>query len=538
MTRTDRPAEAQGYPLEEDGASDNDYDLLPYVSMPFAYSQPARLAAMGALHGLDAPNADRARVLELGCASGGNLVPLAARFPHARFLGLDLSRQHVDHGRRRIAGLGLSNIEIRQADIADAGLAGETFDYVLCHGVFSWVPRVVQEAIFAICNRHLSAEGMAVISYNVLPGWHLRNVVRGICLPHAGTGGAPQERVARARAILNDVAKTTDPALPYGHVVRSEAARLAKRPASYILGEFLAPCNDPCTFGAFAGRAAAFGLAYLCEADLPSSAPESSAPQAAAQIRAYAGTSDRLLQEYTDVFSGRTFRRSILVRAERTPLLAQPAQSHLAGLHFAAALQADALRKTERGSAFIDPAGRRFVVSDPAMGRAVARLAARFPATATLQELADSQPDGTLCDGPQAAKAVFKLLTTGRASVASLPLHCGVASATRPCLWPLARREIATGQPWVTSQRHLSVLLTPTLRLLLPLMDGTRDRAVLAKHLSNAVRSGTFKITTEGDPSMAHDDPHLDEVCTSTVVRAIEHAARNALLASEEPASQ
>src|SRR5215831_1986601 len=96
----------------------DEYDQLPYPSMPFAYTQPARLAALTALFGVEAPAADTAHVLELGCASGGNIIPLAARFPNASFLGIDLSQRQIDDGRRRIAALGLSNVEIRQGDLA------------------------------------------------------------------------------------------------------------------------------------------------------------------------------------------------------------------------------------------------------------------------------------------------------------------------------------------------------------------------------------------------------------------------------------
>ena len=84
-----------------------DYDLLPYPSMPIAYTQPAHLAALGTLFGLAPPAAEHARVLELGCAAGGNIIPLAARFPEASFLGIDLSQRHIADGQDRIAALGL-----------------------------------------------------------------------------------------------------------------------------------------------------------------------------------------------------------------------------------------------------------------------------------------------------------------------------------------------------------------------------------------------------------------------------------------------
>src|ERR1700712_2338751 len=122
-----------------------DYDLLPYPSMPLAYTQPAHLAALATLFGLAPPNAEQARVLELGCAAGGNIIPLAARFPQASFLGIDLSQRHIADGQDRIATLGLCNVRLQQSDLTTLELGNEEFDYIICHGVFSWVPEAARD---------------------------------------------------------------------------------------------------------------------------------------------------------------------------------------------------------------------------------------------------------------------------------------------------------------------------------------------------------------------------------------------------------
>ena len=105
------------------------YETLPYDSMPFAHTQPSNLAALATLFGHTPPNVGTARVLDLGCASGGNIVPLAARFPKAQFTGIDLSRRHVDIARERIAALGLTNIAIRQGDLAEESEAPTRFSH-------------------------------------------------------------------------------------------------------------------------------------------------------------------------------------------------------------------------------------------------------------------------------------------------------------------------------------------------------------------------------------------------------------------------
>jgi len=182
------------------------YENLPYPSMPFAYSQPPHLEALATLFDFDAPAASQARVLELGCASGGNIIPLAKRFPKASFLGVDLSRKHIALGRQRTTALNVSNVRLTQADLTEFS-STETFDYVICHGVFSWVPKHTQDAIFRICNESLAVNGIVAISYNVLPGWHLRKVVRDLFLHYASAQESPQERVAQARKVLDLTAK-------------------------------------------------------------------------------------------------------------------------------------------------------------------------------------------------------------------------------------------------------------------------------------------------------------------------------------------
>ena len=105
------------------------YDLLPYESKPFAQSQPARLGALARLFGLEAAPMENARVLELGCASGGNIIPHAALYPNATFVGVDLARTQVAAGRARIERMGLDNVEILCKSFTEIGEELGAFDY-------------------------------------------------------------------------------------------------------------------------------------------------------------------------------------------------------------------------------------------------------------------------------------------------------------------------------------------------------------------------------------------------------------------------
>jgi SAM-dependent methyltransferase len=150
------------YEYDVDEAVDRrgaDYDAAPYDLHAFPQSAPGQLAAIAYLFGLDAPEASTARVLKIGCASGGNLIPLAAKHPEARAVGIDLSPVQIGEGRRRAQALGLGNLELVRGDIARMELAAlGQIDFVISHGVYSWVPENVQEV--APADRMRSRRGL------------------------------------------------------------------------------------------------------------------------------------------------------------------------------------------------------------------------------------------------------------------------------------------------------------------------------------------------------------------------------------------
>ncbi len=147
------------------------YDELPYDSLPLPETQPDFLAAMAKLHGFDAPDPRRARILELGCAQGGNLIPLAWRWPESDCVGVELSRVQAEAGAAFVKRLGLPNVRIVHGDLAALPDDLGAFDYIIAHGVFSWVPPAVQQALLEACRRHLSPQGVAYVSFNVAAGW-------------------------------------------------------------------------------------------------------------------------------------------------------------------------------------------------------------------------------------------------------------------------------------------------------------------------------------------------------------------------------
>jgi SAM-dependent methyltransferase len=502
-----------------------DFDRLPYPSLPVDYSEPAHLAAMARMFGLAAPDAANARVLELGCASGGNIIPLAARFPNASFLGIDLSQRHVEQGQRRAAQLDLRNIKIVQGDLTQSSFGPEAFDYIICHGVFSWVPKAAQDAILRICGESLSADGVAAVSYNVLPGWHMRRVVRDICLMHADPREAPEQRVAKAREAVSGIAQALKGNTPYAVQLRHEAEKLAKAPAAYVLGEFLSEHNVPCYFSEFAGRAGAQGLSFVCEADVATSLPEFFFPEALEQIRARARGNTGALQQYTDFFSGRQFRRSLLVKSSRAKEISPTIDvSRLRDLHFSAELKLDETKSKPDAPVFVDVKGRLASPKDPLVAHMLSLLASRYPSTSTVAELA-----GTFGGNQDAERRVLSTLLTllgnEQASASVLPMHVGSADRERPLAWAPARLDAAARQPWASGQHHKAVKMSAPIALMLPLMDGTRDRAALRGAMAEIIeRAGASADAT------LNGERDLDADLDGLVATALTYAARHGLL--------
>jgi SAM-dependent methyltransferase len=532
--RTDRPPDIVAMPAARqlpEAPAETGHEQLPYPSMPITLSQPQHLAALAALFGIDAPGAATARVLELGCAAGGNIIPLALRFPDARFTGIDLSPRHIAAGRDRIARLGVRNVELRQADLAQFDPAGRRYDYLICHGVFSWVPPPAQDAILRLCRDALVPNGAATISYNVLPGWHLRAVIRDLCLRYAGPDGTPQRRVALARAALARFAEAASPSDPYGRVLRTEARRLAGVPAAYILGEFLAPHNAPCHVGDFIARAAAAGLDYLCEADLAAAVPPTLDPALRGRLASLGGPERGGIEQEIDCLTGRLFRQSVVVPRTGRGCHAMVEAERLDHLHVASPLRPDPMQASGSGG-FLDARGGSVAVKGPSVACAVAQLAAAYPATITLGELAATAPSAA--EAARVRRAVLALAVAGRATLSSLPLRVGGARDSMPRAWSLARLEAESDQPWLTTLRHAAVPATPLLRALVPHLDGTNEREVLLARLACALDSGAVAMPEPG-PVPAGVPGGREDAASRLLEPALAYLHRHAVL---EPAAE
>ncbi|MGC4114769.1 MAG: class I SAM-dependent methyltransferase [Myxococcales bacterium] len=243
------------------------YDQLPYDGFPVPQSHPDTLAAVARLFGLSPADVPTCRVLELGCGTGANLLPMAAAFPRARFVGVDLSTVQIEQGQAEARAMGVSNLELVAADLARWEPQGP-FDFVLAHGVFSWVSRPVQEALLALVQKSLAPHGVAFVSYSALPGDHPRQALREMLSWGARGVEDPRQKVARARELAAVLGRNLPDRAPSAAALRKFVAEVGGMSDSYVLHDLLAETHEAFTLTRFVSRAQGHGLAYLGDAQL------------------------------------------------------------------------------------------------------------------------------------------------------------------------------------------------------------------------------------------------------------------------------
>lgn len=489
------------------------YDEIPYDALPHPATHPARIATVATFVGHAAPEVQSCRVLEVGCSDGANLIPMAVSLPNARFVGCDLSPRAIDAGRRTIDALGLTNITLVESDVAVLGPEHGGFDYMVAHGVYSWVPQEVREALFALAAERLAPAGILYASFNTLPGCRLRQAAWDVLHDQVDHIPSPRARLDAARALARLIADGGTATTEADQGLRAEFRALAQRSDSELCHDDLAVPNEPVFFHAFAEHAARHGLRYLAEADLKSSSLAGISDEA----RSYLSTLDPLGREqHLDFLRLRRFRQALLVRHD-APIDNADRSRRLRAMHVSG--NWELARAAAKGE--VHKLARRL---DPASGgggvvrKLLDLLAAAQPAAHAIASLDGQLGPGTL---PRPLEPV--LADAYLEGIVDLHVHpppLTIRPSARPVASPLARMQALTHDQ-VTTLLHMRVAIADANALrLLPLVDGTRDRAALA--------TAARQIAVNIDPARAGD----------FVDYALEKFARLGLLLADAPTAQ
>jgi methyltransferase-like protein/SAM-dependent methyltransferase len=522
----------------------SDYDEFPYPSFPFPLTHPDHLAVLATLFGLRPAPPAQARVLELGAASGGNLTPLALVYPQASFLGVDLSRRQVEEGAATIAALGLKNVELRQASILDVDDGYGPFDYILCHGVYSWVPRDVQDKILDICARNLAPDGIALVSYNTLPGWRLRGLIRDVLRYHVSRHADkdPVGQMAQARALMDFLARSCqNETTAYSLLLKEELELQQKVLDAHLYHDHLEEHNDPIYFHEFVERLRGRNLRYLGEANFREMY-QGNLPANVQEVLQRLAPDLIQMEQYLDFLRNRTFRQTLICHQDHQPGYALGPE-RVAPFQVASPLKPQSARPDLRGPTAEEFRGPNDVwlrTNEPIMKAAMTHLAECWPRAV---------PFGELCrlarkrlDGSDPAAAVVqadrwnlgKTILTFYAAGSEVWIYLWLQQpefatrvSERPVASPLARLQAPRG-PHVTSLLHQNVTLGEFLRQLLPYLDGSRARADLVERMVDHRRQGLLNVAIDGNP--VREETQARTILANTLDQELPLLARSALL--------
>jgi len=462
------------------------YDAIPYESLPIPATHPDALAAAAHLAGLTPPPVEGCRVLELGAASGGNLIPMAFYRPGNEYVGIDLSRQQVEAGCAIIEALSLANVRLLHRDVANGVADLGRFDYVIAHGLYSWVPPAVRDGLLPVIAEALRPGGIAYVSYNTLPGWRARAMVRDMLAAHVGETSHPRARLALAQEFLARMAPayTALDAPETGPIAR-ELDYLLKAPPGYLYHEYLDEYNEPLLVSDFLAAARAAGLTYVGDAEAAADLGQGLPGKARAAVEEF--PLPRRIQYY-DFLTLRPFRRSLLTPGTGEALAFEPHRLSTLALFADVTSEEEIDLAADTPQTFHTSTRSAFQARHPLTKAALMTLSARFPAAVAYDDLLKAARALVEQHGghPRAAESerclteLTALVSWRFLGIAPAPQAWTLTPSPRPRLHALARLQISRGEA-PAGIRHSALALDEAAQTLALACDGSRDLAQLAR---------------------------------------------------------
>ncbi|WP_454647643.1 methyltransferase regulatory domain-containing protein [Bradyrhizobium liaoningense] len=486
------------------------YDEVYYPGHVYGLTHPNHLATIATVYGMQPAPVEHCRVLELGCGVGGNLLPMAFQYPDSEFVGVDLSGVTIERGQRNIATLGLSNIKLLHCDIMNVDTGFGKFDYIIAHGVYSWVPPHVREKMMAIFKQNLAPRGVCYVSYNAHPFSHLRDMVRDMMRYHTRRLTGMKEKVGQARAILKFLSEGSKANTVHGAIMRDQYNRVLKAPDELLFHDDLDDDATAFLLHEVAEEAARHGLQYLGDSHFARRYLAGHSEEVRATLQRFPENEFMARDQYQDFVDGNGFRRTLFchddVSLNRQIDVDFVRRYHL--LSTTSPLDSEACLTDDSPMEFENHDGSRITVTNPILKAAHLCLGRAWPRALSFGELLDGAR--TLLDGRRAdddervlTDAMYILACSGEVSFLVSPPFLLKEVTDHPQASLLARKQSQTG-PLVTNLLHQTVQLEDDrTRHFLQLLDGARTIDQITAEMTDAFGS-TIRIEQkdkDGNPA-------------------------------------
>ena len=457
----------------------SEYDDILYPTHVYPETHPDTLARTAVLFGMEPPPVQQCRVLEIGCGDGGNIIPMGFELPNSEFVGIDSASVPIQHAQRVIERTGARNVGVQALDIMEIGHDFGTFDYIIAHGIYSWVPSNVQERILGICRDHLSPRGVAFISFNTGPAGRIRQLTRDMMKFHLHAAGIEDDPVRKGREFLQMLVGLADEGSMWKAVLETEAGRLSKRADSVTFHDELGPGYSSVYFSDFVAAAEQNGLQFLSDVNLSDAIEPLNKPEATQALERLARGDVVKYQQYLDFLVFRGFRRTLLchreIQLDRDHLLERAQTLMVASPLTKSSVAADGgvVFTKRHGSA-------RITTNDPVVSLALERLEMDWPRALRFSELfgqiVAKIPSNLQQDAPKVlAQALLKLAANKLVDLRTHQAPLAESVGERPRATGLARLQAEEATP-ITTLLHTQIEFSNAeTRALLRRIDGTRN---------------------------------------------------------------
>ena len=457
------------------------YDAVAYPTPVLALQTPDRLAAAVMLHGWKPPPPGTASVLEIGCGTGFNLIGIGAVAPKSRCVGFDLSGEAIARGQALVRRAGLTNVDLHKGDIMDYPRSGPAFDYIICHGVYSWIPQFVRPALLELIGARLAPGGVAYVSFDALPAAGPKAFINAFLIRElAGVEGV-EERVLKAAKLLAMLARNQRSESRLKGQLEQLLRDLPGFDPAYFYHDWLAEHYAPVTLEAFGEEAAASGLRRVGDAAMYDLFTGDLDEEAREAVEACGDDIPRRSALLHMLRGAHVFRRELLVRADAPP----PAvawDEAVRSLSFGYLGERDDI--TDEGGEtvvrYTDGPDGFVVARDPSLIIMMDQLLAHSPQELSIDAL--QALTGMAAEELSALLRGMSVLTLidGHAT----PQNFTLTPGERPQAGALVRTMMAEGAEAISLRHSKFGASHDATRVLLALCDGSRDRDALAAAMS------------------------------------------------------
>jgi len=462
---------------------------------------------LGTLRGLPLIEVEPAKILVLGLAELGELIPLASYLPEATLVGMDHSEVHLSTAREHIDALDLKNIRLVEG--LDGKLIEEEgpFAYIIARGVVERRDSPPREEVLRACATALAPQGLAVFTYHALPGWQPMADLSAWIGQFIDLDAPEEEQVGNVRALASMLVGQGPDARAEREGLRSLALTIGSMDDRAVLEEIIAPAFEPLRLFEMVVAAEKEGLEYIGDAQREPGQVQ--LLEGLSRDFAEGGLNSLGLESLGELSLPRPFRASVFGRAplpdSRTRLPGLDSQMISLRLQPAKGeLNLDA-----EAEAFQGPFGTNIEVESRLLRAAIVRISEAYPRAVPISETLDAalkdlaEIDQSWADTAgesefeEARGILAHLCFVGLAQLRTRSLPIASEIEPTPRVHELVRYQAKRGA-WVTTPTLMDAELGPLLRALVLCLDGERDEAGIAVELTKALERGDLGLEREG----------------------------------------